>query len=491
MKVKLLSQRRADADRRERLRALFEGGPRWHAMRAAWFPQRGVEPKEVYDERLALLTYTNHVGGLLSTLVGLLFAEPAVVEGLGAEAAGSADFYARLLADADGVGTGWAELWPPLVEDALVARHAYLWLDPPAAAPGAAWSSLGDQLRAGALDVRLHRIPPEQVLDWGEGPGGELRWLLFVGDTEERGAPEQARARVRTWTYIDAKQVRRWEWRPREDQGEPGPEDEAVELAAVAHGFGQLPVVRLSLPLNLWAMHRLEDVAVKLTRSENELAWALHQAAHELLVIRSREFAADTPKLGHGHYLHLERDVNGADDAKYVAPSGVAFQHLRAERDADRADLFRAVQAMAQAVNPEHAQAQSGASKNADWKAADVLLTALSGRVLGAMRRTLELVAAVRQDKVQPVVRGLDGWHVEDLETFLRSATMAVDAARLSPTFRRLLARVQAERVLGAAVRPEELDQVRAEIDGATDDDPDGDGLDPAAAFDRRRAGAP
>lgn len=471
MKVKLLSQRRPGAERRERLRALFEGGPRWHAMRTTWFPRRAMEPKEVYDERVALLTYTNHVGGLLSTLVGLLFAEAPVVEGLGAPGSATAAFYARLLADADGAGTAWSELWPPLVEDALVAQHAYLWLDLPAAAPGAAWSSLADQLAAGALDARLHRIAPEQVLDWGEGPSGELRWVLFFGDTEERGAPEQARTRTRTWTYIDGQVVRRWRWQAREDRAVPEDDYEATEEPPVQHGFGALPVVRLSLPLNLWAMHRLEDVAVKLTRSENELAWALHQAAHELLVIQSRDLAAETPTLGQGHYLHLGRDHDGADEAKFVAPSGVAFVHLRAERDADRADLFRAVQAMAQAVNPEQAQAASGASKQADWKAADVLLTALAGRVLGAMRRALELVVQVRQDDLQPVVHGLDGWHVEDLETFLRGATMAVDAARLSPTFRRLLARVQAERVLGPSVRPEELDAVRAEIDAAEDQD--------------------
>jgi hypothetical protein len=152
-----------------------------------------------------------------------------------------------------------------------------------------------------------------------------------------------------------------------------------------------------------------------------------------------------------------------------VAPTGVAFEHLREERDADRADLFRAFQTMAQALDPQRSQPASGASKDADWRGAEVILSALAVRVLGAMRRALELVIAARGERWSPTVTGLDGWHVEDLETFLRAGTMAVDAARLSPTFRRLLARRQAERVLGAQVRAEELAQVRAEIDASDD----------------------
>ena len=103
MKVRLLNQRRPGRERTPLLRALFEGGPLWHDLRSTWFRRRPAEPEDVYLERLSLLTYTNHVGGVLGTLVALLFSEAPVVEGLGA-GDGAGDFYSRLLEDVDGAG---------------------------------------------------------------------------------------------------------------------------------------------------------------------------------------------------------------------------------------------------------------------------------------------------------------------------------------------------------------------------------------------------
>lgn len=457
MKVKFLQVRRPDAERMIRLRALFDGGPRWHAIRQDFFPKRPFEPQDVYTERQSLLTYTNHVGGILATLVALLFSEAPTVEGL------EGDYYESLLANTDGGGTPWASLWASLLEDALVYKHAWAAIVLPART-GAAPSSLADEVRGGLLDARIARIDPECVLQWGESHG-QLTWVLYRSEEATEWAPGQQAERTIRWTWVSRNQVRVWEWRGREGEA-PDIEADAAELEAYEHGFGGVPVLRMTLPPNLWAMSRLEDTAVKACRSENELSWALHQAAHELLTISSRSMV-DTPRLGHGHYLTLERDNDGTDSAAYVAPTGVAFAHLRAERDADRADLFRAFNTMAQAMDP-HSRVQSGLSKEMDWRGTEIMLAGLAEVVTAAMSQALTAIRALRRDGGEPLtIRGLNGWQLEDIQVFMTSVAMATEALDLSPTFRKEVAKRQAERVLGANTTPETINAIFAEIESA------------------------
>lgn len=468
MKVKNLQATHPDydGDRLRRLRALKSGGPAWHRLKKHWFPRRPVEPADLYEERLKLLRYDNHVGTIVAMLAAMLFAEAPQTDGL------VGGWWEDRLDDVDRRGTAWASWWEDRLVDALVGRYGWAWINLPARDPEApAPANRADEEAAGHLDAYLVPILPEQVINWAEDETGRVTAVMVRGQLTRWRGPEQGTTTIWRWRYIDAKEIRTWEWKATPDKPEPTDDDDAEELELVQHQVGRLPVVRLELSDDLWAMHRLEDSAVAAMRARNEHSWALHQAANELLTITSK-WGDEEPDLGHGHYMKLARDGDGADAAGYVAPSGIAFEYLAQDVQETRDQVFRTLQQMALAVDAEGAKkAESAAAKHADWRAAEVLLTALRRQVLDSMAEALAVLAQARGDQQsQPQVSGLDGWQSEDIETFLTAAAMAIDAREMSPTFRRAVAKREAERILADEVSPETLETIRREIDGADAD---------------------
>ena len=470
MQVKLLNAKHPEhrAYRLRQLRALAEGGPAWHELRAQWFPQRSMEPGDVYQERLSLALYQNHAGSEIGLIAAMLFSETPTWDGL------VGDYWDSLADDADRAGTPWRRWWRELFTSAQIGRRAYVWVNLPARDAALEVGSRADEERLGLLDAYLVPFTADQVIDWEVDERGGLQWLIAHDVVQLRSGPGAPRGRVHRWRAFDAQHITVWEWTGTEGKLDPGPDDEATEVAKIAHGLGQLPVVALELPKELWTMSKLEDAAVAATRARNEHSWALHQAANELLTITST-WGDEEPHLGHGHYLKLTRDATGgADSAEYVAPTGVAFRYLAQDVKDTRDELYRVVQSMALAVGTDDKGGpESGDAKAMDWKALEVVLAAYQDLVVGAMRKVLRLIAKARgEDARELAVKGLAGWASEDLGTFLEAASMATDARQMSSTFRKVIARRQAERLLQDEVSAAELEAIRKEIDEAPDEDP-------------------
>lgn len=472
MKVKLLQQRHPSYDEAQKARqsALYEGGQRWEDLLEVWFPKRHMEPGDVRAERLGLAHYINYTGNILASLASMLFAESPSISGA------DGDYYSELLRDADQQGTAWAEFWRARFLEACVQQTSWVWVNLPrrvapavgAEAPTESAPSLGAELAAGQLDAFLVGLAADQVIDWGEDDRGRLAWVMLHDVVSRRAGPESPRVRVFRWTFVSATTIQRWEWASSNERPSPTPEDVAEKVLDQLHNMGGLPVIRVRLPILLWPMGRLEGPAIALTRSENDLHWALHQAANELLTVTSKWGDKAPEALGHGHFLKLERDADGEDAAAYVSPSGVAFEHLERQVERLRDDLHRVVSQMAQAAASNATRARmSGESKNADWRAAEVLLAAYAGLMTDAMAKVLAFIARLRGDSDAIEVGGLDGWHQVDLESWLGAAAMATEAHQLSPTFRRVVARGQSSRVLQDVATPEELEAINAEIEAA------------------------
>ncbi len=348
--------------------------------------------------------------------------------------------------------------------EAQIGQCGYAWVNLPARAPGVTYGSRADEEAAGLLRPYLVLLTPEQVIDWEEDERGRLMWVMVRGVDERRERVEDSRLRVHRWTWIDATTIRRWEWRsPSEDQPDPKPEDTAAELAPVQHGIGRLPVVRMALPSGLWALNKVADPAAALTRRSNDLDWSLHRAAHALMAIHSK-WGDEEPVLGPGYYLKLGID----DRVEYAEPSGVSFEAQAAHEAALREELYRVVQQMAVSADADATRTRaSGESKARDWQALEIILSAYGELVRATMHEVLEVVAAARHDEVPDLaVKGLDGWNLEDLPTFLQGALVGRGLVK-SETFARTIAKRVVTRLLQDEVSPETIEEIVEEIDAA------------------------
>ena len=457
--VKTLDQRHPQYDhaRLERNRALYCGGEEWRELVEWWLPRHPEEADESYAERRKRALYENHVGPIVDTLAAFVFSEAPRVDGL------TDAWWSGFLASVDGKGTGLAPWFRDRLVDLLVERRTYVWVNLPARSPDAPPpDSRAAEEASGLLDAFLVWVSAEHVIDWARDERGRLRWLMIRDCVEERATIEDERSKVTRWTYIDAQVIRRWTWKPTASQAAPLLTDEAEEQPPILHGFGALPVAELELTEGLHALGKLHDPAVAHLRARNDLSWALHRAAHALLVIKAK-WNDGRPTLGPGYYLPLGQ----GDEAEYVEPSGANFTILAQDVKDLREELYRVVQSMAQGIDASASRsAQSGDSKGQDWKAMEIVLSAISAVMTDAIAKVLRLVAVARRTQVDPVVTGLDGWDEEDLETWLKSAALATDAHRMSPTFSKLVAKRQARRILQDDDETE-LAAVEKEIDAA------------------------
>lgn len=468
VKVRTLQQRhpghRAETVRVHR--ALAVGGEAFEGVRETLIPKSAAEPVDLYAERIRRTTYTPDAGGIVSLLLAHLFSEPPRAEGLPA-------WGVSFLSDCDRQGTTWTAWWRDTLADAMIGGSAAVWVNLPARSDDASPQSRADEERAGLLDAYLVRISPDELLDWGTDEAGRWRWVLFCQIVSDRSTPDAERSRVWRWTAIDDTNIRRWEWRPREGRPVPEPEDEADELPIIPHKCGRLPIIPLTLPWALYAMARLADPAIELLRARGDLSWALYRSANPLLVITTAS-QGEVPRLGAGYSLTLYRNPPGTgpgeDKAEWIAPPGTSYEVLAQEIERRKEDLYRVLQQMALAISNDSSRVRaSGESKKADWNAADVLLSAYAEALRGPMLDALRLVVRLRSgpaaaEAVQTA--GLSGWQQLTLDELLAGAAQATDANRMSPTFRKAIAKRQAEALLpdaGEAL----LKTIRDEIDQA------------------------
>lgn len=451
MKVKTLRQKHPtyDGPALERFEALYAGGREWRERVEWWIPQNAQEPIALWKERKDRAVYINHAGPILDLIAAWLFTEDPTVGGLDE----------AWVANCDGQGTPWATWWKGVFLDALRDDRSFVWVNMPARPDGVELRSLADQEALGLNRPFLVKLEAEAVLDWWQNAAGELTAVLMEHEISERAGVGDERSSRVEWTFIDQAVIRRWEWRATPDRTEPGDDDEATELPEVQHGFGRLPVVRLALPCGLHAMGKLEDAVTALTRSENDLDWALHRGAHALMVLQTEDGVS--PTLGPGYYLQ----VGVQDRVGYAEPTGACYAALETRIGKRREDVYAVVQQMAAGVASNQQAAQrSAAAKSMDWQTLEVMLDAYGELVRPAMAAAAR-IAGVPLKAGEIAVGGLEGWGQEDLTTFLQQAAEALGLVK-SETFRREVARVAARRALPDA-KPEVARAIDAEIDAA------------------------
>lgn len=466
--VKILSRTHPDYNRPclERWEALYEGGKEWREHIDYWIPKNPQEPAELWAARKERAAYINDTAPVVDLIVAWCFASPPSVDGLPQQGHGSG-----WATDVDGQGRTFAGYARDLLTSALVNRTGWAWCNLPAT--DAVFESRADQERAGALDAYLVDLDAEDVIHWGEDARGRLSWVMIADTLWRQDGPLADRRKVHRWTLIDAERIRRWEWLPTKGKEYPDPEvDVAAEVLDQTHGWKvdgapAIPVVRLRLPSGLHVLGKIEDVVTDLVRAHNDLGWALHRGAHELMVLQLAE-EASPPTLGAGYYLK----IGAADKVSYAAPSGVVYASLT-ERITDlREQVYRSVQQMAQSVSSDSTPSRaSGASKALDWQALAVMIDAYGELLKVALRRILALVA---EPLVGPgsalEVSGLDGWSQDDLMEILANAATSRPMVP-SSTFKR----EQAKRIARMALP--DLDEatrraIDTELDEANFEDP-------------------
>lgn len=461
MKVKdLRARRHPDFDPviLDRIEGLYEGGKEWRECIEYWLPTSEIEPPALYAERKARALYEPIYPVIVNLTLGALFAEPPTVDGL------DDALWARLSSDADGAKTSFSDFMRLRLADAINYQCSYVWVD---TGPGTAATSRGEEKRAVSEQLKLRAIDPESVQNWID-VNGALASLLMFEEFEEPVSVVDAPVCVHRWTAFDDKEIRRWEWRSspsNPSKRKPDDEDEAVELPAITHNYGRIPIVRMRLSSDHWLGRRLLDPATALIRVSNEHDWMLYRAMCELMVIASKDDVR-APKNGPGYWLQLRRDADGADVASYVGPSGTSIGAMATRVIEARTSLFRASQHLQLAADPTAASArQSADSKAKDWEVTEILLESYGDAILDFIREVCELIRELAGGGESTVTVGGIRGESRDPTTFLDDSAKAFDLKQASPTATAEIAKRVAAMLLGADLDAQVMQKINDEIE--------------------------
>lgn len=271
------------------------------------------EPDESYKERLRTADYTPHLGTLIDTLAGMLYAVDDRAsrvwsgesgrDGLG-DPATAGTLANRLTVDADGLGCGWTTIWRQFTID--VINHQLMWV-------------LVDTAD-GEPVVKL--ISPVAVPNWVDGPRGPIE-VLMCEQRDQRASLEDTSAAEKTYIRWGLTGWTRW---AKTKEGVTfqlaGTEGAGVYKYVDRNGKPTLPIFPVRLPIRRYVAWLLAEKAQVIFNQESVRDFAVRIASFTKLVVgveSDEQYEKILKKLVDGENVLPEgKDAGGAH--RFIAP---------------------------------------------------------------------------------------------------------------------------------------------------------------------------
>lgn len=473
-----------------RCRALYAGGKKllkdMDVLRDV-FPPHLHENTVVYAERCKRAYYIPYAGEVIDMITSALFSEDMKMEAE-PEADPWYEDWAKDVSPPGGQKQTLQEFLKEQITTALVCKRAWSLIDLPTAEdvvenavrsgagmPDYVPVTLADQEKLGLLNAYACPLDPEAVWDWECDRDGRLLWILVHYKIAQRAGIDGDRDTItERWMFYTDTTWERYEITYHKTRP-PGEGIEVPKVKEGKHSFGAVPVVRLELPDGLWAMGKIESIAVAHMNKRNALSWAQYKALFPTLT----HFAGppdpmnpitDDPDrilnqvIGQGHVTQL----GDKDKLEYVgpdsAPYAIAAQDLKDLRD----EMHRVVHQMAMSVDNSGAALQrSGESKQVDQESTAVILREFAKITREHAVELHEMVQAGRQDKplVTWSVEGMDGYSDSTVDSLVAMGQTLELISIPSATFQQEWKMQLARKILGDSVDEEKLEEIREELE--------------------------
>jgi hypothetical protein len=359
----------------------------------------------------------------------LLRTEPVIaLQANGAEA-----FYNGFLDDCDRAGSNFVEFFRRAFIQALVYRQSFVLVDFPQVAGD--FASRAEEDAAGRSNAYLVNYTPLDIINWKTDAAGNFEWFVIrSSETFQPALDSSGQVQRDTWTYFDRQEYRKYQLEaPPRRARHPKTEAPLVESGRHAlSALGRTPLVPITLSDGLWLANKAALLQQEHFNKSNALAWALHMGLYAMPVIYSeREWHQ---VVGESYYIQL----GPQDRFGWTEPEGKVYQIAQENLDRLKDEIYRVCYLMTQAGGREAQNlGQSGVSKQRDYAVTHEVLRAYGETLKDAMKNTLRLVAAARQDDVTVEVRGLDQFDICDLSSEVDDAAKLAQLVAASPTFRK------------------------------------------------------
>ena len=275
------------------------------------------EPQKAYDERVKVADYTPHLGTLIDTLAGMLFAveERATrvwagergKDGLGDPNKKGTSAH-RLSMDADGKGCGWLTNWRRCTLDLI--NYQFLWV-------------LVDTVN-GRHVIKL--VAPTAVPNWVEGFNGPIDVLMKERRDTRKALDSDGGAEQETFIRWEIAGWSRW---VKESDGTPRRLETGTYTYVDRNGDPTLPIFPVQLPIRRYVAWLLAKKAAVIFNQESVRDFAIRVANFVKLILGTEsdeQFANLLKKIQDGaNVLQEGKEVSGSH--RFIAPLTEAIKN--------------------------------------------------------------------------------------------------------------------------------------------------------------------
>lgn len=471
-----------------KLEALFKGGKtllRDKKLMEDIFPVHRNEHEKIYEERVKCAHYVPYASEIIGNTIAGTAQDQLKFTMEGKKPI--PDFYQGFIDDTSRPGKrtscSLTEFAFERLQEALIKKVSWSQIDLPEVR--GEFTSLGEEEKSDARHVYLMAVDNESVIDWEEDDDGDLEFAILMKSTSRRAKPTDSRSKItQEFTILDREG---WQiWAIEFDKSKPPSEEDTVRLVGEGdHTFGIVPLLRLELPDELWAMEKLESACRALLRDMNSMLWALRQSCHpELYEFLAAEIGMVRPvgangedpgrgtnqTRGQGH-VQLR---GGGDRAEYVGPEMQAAEFALKVCESHRDEMHRVMNQMGTNTDVSSGTIRRSAeSKGMDFAAAEMLYKDYGRRLKVWIRGVFSAVADGRNEKENdnPIedlqIDGLEKFNERTTEGHIENSALIQSMAIESPTFDRALKMDVIKVHMGDSLSPEQLSTIESELEKA------------------------
>ncbi|ANV88486.1 hypothetical protein [Picosynechococcus sp. PCC 7117] len=398
---------------------LTSGGYKLKSVVKEFLPARPGEDPVTYRSRINKFTYLNILGSAINDQVAKVSNGSLVVSGLSDN-----PLWNEFRTNTDLANRHEKSLLSQVLREALKFKKVYIHLDKP--------KSLVEPLNRAQeqlLGLRPYTVlySPFQVINWSE-TSGKLNWIKVRQVVEESINPLLPPVTKVIWTIIDNEHITKYEATVKlNSQGEIeqindefiNDETQVTQISSVAHGYGEVPVVKVEIPEELWvadqaALKALEHLRIDCAKYDL-LTMAYFQRTYKKINLPDDDFevshidSADQPlPTGLQHVLELEK-------FDWSEPHGYILPHLM-DSLSQIEDQVKDLVSQGGFSSNKGAIAQSGESKQMDFYKEESILRAHGELLIKAYEQLLHLVARALGENLDISVTGFSNFENNSLD---------------------------------------------------------------------------
>lgn len=463
----------------ETIADLREGATAIVKKAAVYLPKRPGEQEDVYQLRLAKISYTPVMSTAIREFTAKLAGAPIHIEG------GDPEWLQQFRDSTDGKGRDENELLNVIFSTLLYFGRVFVAVDRP---------KLGLTPRSAFEDQSLANQPyttvyePLYVINWGED------WHI-TRQIITANQPLQEAKQLARWTVWDNEAITVYEAPVKLDPRNGGITDvqigsEWVHVGSeralvpavdiVNHNLGECPLVSLQLPNEMWTgnsvyLKQLQHFRIESSWTDTGVMAGTIQRVFTPMPAPP----ADDPRVVYEEpdYSQIKADnahVLVGAGFQFVESSGQAIANLSLQLETIERQI-KAIVSMSYASGNGALQ-QSGVSKQVDLVMLQDSMKAYGSKVAQMYQDILQLVARVANQPDNISVFGLDAYTSDSLSDMLSATTQIETVAERIPTTALKLWYSKLVNLMSGSKSSEVDRQIAEEIDQIYQDD---QGLDP------------